>query len=1226
MGLFQNPFEKLSTENQEQLLSEARLTNDALYGQEGLLGMTGRILLNVEGISEKLDTLIETVIKTNAKTSEYDEKMAERAGAASVVMGEGLLKITEAIKQYENIDQKTVDNFVESLDKIGEALIKSGEGIKEITKAGDALKSMSSGILWFGLSLLLAGPIYLLALPLAPIVIGVIMGVMFLFSKVIPEASDKAVDGAKTLAWLSVAILGIGAALFLAGLVYQQLWTGAIGMIPILLTILALVGVMWLIDGLSNSIMDGVRALTWMTLVVGLVGVSLYLSSLVYAELWKGFGGMVAILLTIGALVGIMALIDMLSDTIYDGVKALAIMTLIVFGVGALLYLAGKFYDELFDGMVASWPILIVIGALIALMALIDSLSDTIYDGALALLVMVGAAFSAALLLYMISKWGDEMQAGLGNSWPLLILMGALIGLMYLLNGAKKEMLMGALVLGAMSVAVMILSLALQIYQQTAVAEGFDMASMGLLLLTIAGLAVEMGIIGVPVVAGFVALGAATMMLVSASVMVLAYGLAEWRAVGFKDKDAKDLQKAVVRIPMAFLGLTGDEGFFGALKQAAKTTAVLMAASFNALMMIGIGASLLTLGKGLKAFKDTKFTVSDAMNIQKIIGAVAGAFAHVTTVGGKGWSWWDVKRGIWAMQDLGGVLVDIAKGVQQWANLYISEYKYDEKSGRMVEVDRVKLTKSDFDNVAYGMKTVISALAGPLAEVGMADAGVGKGFYAQLFAGKGYVKRGISALQGVGSVLLGLAKGTQAFANMAFWEYELKKTKDGYKLFPTKKTKLTEADVDEAARNMEKVIGVAARAFAKVGMWESLGEGWFSGGYVSKGIKALTGVGGVLSEIAKGVRMFSKFQFVTYGIGKDKDGNTKVVPTGVEVLGPRDILMAELNMLLAVGATARVMAKIGKWEDDSSGWFSGGYISKGIKALTGIGDIVTGLAKGVRSFAKMEFTEYTVKNGKLVPSKRTKLTKAHISQMESNMLDVMFAFSRPMVTWYSDYHSWGANRKEHQFNTVIKLADVANQLAEKMKTATEILTKVKGLNKIEERVRLFLNGFVNPFMENANTDVLDNMGIFAGHITTLGNNYKEIGSIADSFERIAESMHTFKDGLNGLNPELLSDTKGLFEAMAVISESPNADDLVSKFGDSIKESLDRLSEIIAEWTEKQENDTPPPVNEGQGNNTTPNPVINQNNSAMTDAILKEISQKLSTGIKVKKDSGGLFGF
>ena len=161
-----------------------------------------------------------------------------------------------------------------------------------------------------------------------------------------------------------------------------------------------------------------------------------------------------------------------------------------------------------------------------------------------------------------------------------------------------------------------------------------------------------------------------------------------------------------------------------------------------------------------------------------------------------------------------------------------------------------------------------------------------------------------------------------------------------------------------------------------------------------------------------------------------------------------------------------------------------------------------------------------------------------------------------------------------------------------------------------------------------------NFELFVRQITLLGRSANKMESIADSFERISDSMHTFKDGVNGLQMEPLSETRALFEAMAIIAESGSADDIIEKYSSSLNNTLDHLADILAKFALQL---TPESLPEGAppGSPTTAdvlNPKIDE--SSLDPAVFKQvvselqaIKQQLQTGINVKEQKRrNMFGF
>jgi len=92
---------------------------------------------------------------------------------------------------------------------------------------------------------------------------------------------------------------------------------------------------------------------------------------------------------------------------------------------------------------------------------------------------------------------------------------------------------------------------------------------------------------------------------------------------------------------------------------------------------------------------------------------------------------------------------------------------------------------------------------------------------------------------------------------------------------------------------------------------------------------------------------------------------------------------------------------------------------------------------------------------------------------------------------------------------------------------------------------------------------LMNFAFLTDKFVIFGQTFKQFESIADSFERISKSMGTFKDNLNDLDAKKLTDTKALFESMAVISKSGSTDELLKKYGDSLKETFKQLAELLS---------------------------------------------------------------
>jgi hypothetical protein len=1123
-GLFKNPFEALSSENQSAMVKNLEEIKDYFFKGNTIVQAVNNLGVLLQANIKAQNTLTQILLKRQEK--QMTDKDQKEMIKTAKVFGPALERIVGAIKDFSQLPEEAVDKFILAIEKIANAFTKMKDIGKTIMETAKGLMLMAGAIILFGLALIIALPLYLIGMIAAPIVFLVILGFVYLFTKALGDKTGKDIlDGAKGLMYMAGAIILFGIALFLAGMVYAELWKGLIGMVPIVLTIMAMIFLFTLMDGLSGTIKDGARALLMMTAVVGITGLILYLAGIVYAELWKGFVGMIAILLTLGALVGIMMLIDLLSDTIMDGVRALAWMVGIVALTGIILFLAGKFYEEIWAGAGASWPILLVIGALVGIMLILDTMSNTIYDGVKALAIMVLVVAFTAIILYVVGKYAEEMVAGLGASWPILILIVALVGVMFLISLIESEVLKGALALLVISAAMVVLGAALMMIKSVGW-ELMDTISLSALVVVLAlvgtllGAAMEAGLLPL--------LGAAAMAAIGISIIPLAMGLKIYKESGFTLEDALILSGTIVALAVigTVLGNPFTIGF------------TLMGAG----AMLIIGAAMEPLTQGLKTFKESGWTDSDGQNFEKAIASIVRAFSIV------------------ADDDL---------------------------------------------KAQYGVKATAFEI-----------------FW------------GIRSLAGIGNIMTELARGIQDFANMKFTEYEVVKDKDGNSKIQVKEIrKLTDAEIQAAGVNFGKVLDAILMPISKVGMAEMMSEGWFSGGVVSKGIEALTGIGNIMTDLAKGIQSFADLKFTSYEIYTDKDGKTAIQPKEITQLTDAHFKAAGEGFAKVIDAIIEPISAVGLAEKNSSGWFSDGVVKKGVEALTGIGNIMTEMAKGVQAFANLEFTTYEVvgagtPDAKIVPKSITTLNSGDFWKVKDNFNGILNAFFDPII-WAGWKYKENTDAVNNAVEVFPKITDVVNKIAEVTKPWAEMAEPWKP----GWAFTIFTDSIFNAFNKPNTDQLLGKLGDFTDNVSVLIDGSSKLEKVADSFERIADAFGEMKDHINGMELERLTQVT---QMMGFLDGLANGDssDIVADIGEAITLGMETLKDILEEI---KENLTPTPsgpgiveqaanaIGIGPGTAEAPQagkqgeqkqqpvdmtPVVNAINSLKT--------QLVSTGIKVQK--------
>ena len=234
------------------------------------------------------------------------------------------------------------------------------------------------------------------------------------------------------------------------------------------------------------------------------------------------------------------------------------------------------------------------------------------------------------------------------------------------------------------------------------------------------------------------------------------------------------------------------------------------------------------------------------------------------------------------------------------------------------------------------IESILTAVMGTFAKVakdnGIASAGGVKDF---LFGGSNPVSAGISAVKGVGRVLVDVAEGVQAWANLTYTD------NDG-------NVKMIDGSVmDTVSSNIQMVLGVLGKEFAAIG--EANGEtGWFSQGTIEKGISSIKGVGTELVSIAEAVQSFANLTFT------DPNDPSKKISLPAEMLAPGGSVRT--NIKNAIISITEALAMAGSDEGAQRGFFGWGSsdIDKGKEAIAGVGADLAGIADIVKAASEID--------------------------------------------------------------------------------------------------------------------------------------------------------------------------------------------------------------------------------------------------------------------------------
>jgi hypothetical protein len=649
--------------------------------------------------------------------------------------------------------------------------------------------------------------------------------------------------------------------------------------------------------------------------------------------------------------------------TISMGSMALAEMGigLAIFSVGVMIYgLAVKLWMSMFGDDLVTAGLMAggLIAGLGAMTALVGMMSPMVIAGSGALAAMgVGLSlfsvgvmiFGGAIAFLMNMFGGDLLTAGLVAAGLILGLGTAvmLVGLMtpLILPGTASLAAMG-IGLTLFSVGILAyggsIRLLMAMFNNDLVTAGLGMAGIMVGL----GLATSlMGLLVVPIVLGVVSLTTMGAGLLVFSVGLLAFAGAVSVAMAAVGADVDTLGDKVSSV------LTGIAYAFSEMGL------LIVPIVLGSVSLITMGAALLVAGVGLLAFggalamMNNQGLIIEGEDGETIKGlGVLGAVA--TAMAGVGWTFltqpWTL-LGIYSSIGMGVSLMSIGLGLTMAADALA---KIPDMNGFVSQL------------FAEGTG-LIPVMAEAFAAIGDKYSGGVLGFLAGLI-GADPVSKGMRTIQGMGSALQEIAGGIAVFAN--FSEFPILAPD------PSDPSKLVYSTVDIFSdvmpgiqKNLPPLLTALADVFATIGIaYGGTDGGWFTKGDsspVRKGIDAVSGLGGILQEVAGGIAAFANFENFPVQV-PDPSDPSKLAYQSVNLW---DLIPKIKTTLLGdaspgggglIMALADIFAEIGnKYGGTEGGWFTAddpSPVRKGIDAISGLGKELEAVVGSVVKFANFD--------------------------------------------------------------------------------------------------------------------------------------------------------------------------------------------------------------------------------------------------------------------------------
>jgi hypothetical protein len=699
--------------------------------------------------------------------------------------------------------------------------------------------------------------------------------------------------------------------------------------------------------------------------------------------------------------------------------------------------------------------------------------------------------------------------------------------------------------------------------------------------------------------------------------------------------------------------------------------------------MIVAGVALLAVGAGIAVISK----VLSGGNIDKLTDEKTGLVPVFKAIGEAFvmWPWTaaGILLGSGAMVAAGVALMTVGLGLKRFAKLQNEGLDLPEL-GKNISLMLGTLAVP-FHKIGAGEEMEVLGADGTITKVKFGGGGGG------LFGlgKKNTVAVGVASTLNMGKALTGIAKGVQAMANLKF---PTAFDKEGN---PTSFETIGGDAFKKVITNTMMMVGSLAVPFAKIGMGgeqEILGPdgnpitvdfgkpssggllGFLSGGgAVQMGIKSVMNMGQALSNIAGGVQDMALLKFPT---GFDKEGKA----TGYRQFNVDDAKAVADNTQMLVGSLTGTFQEIGSNPNAQNGSWWGGKstIEKGIAIVTGIGEPLLNLAKGVEAMAKLKFPIYD-KDGKITGYQTIGNAEGLKDKIKTNTQMLIEALTDTLMAiggGKAQTSSWwgGETTFEKGIEIVSMIGEPYKKLGESVKTIIEIVGNMDSkafAGKMADIIGVFTNvgEGADPqaikeqrWMIAAIGNTFEKMGNSVPGVITAINGYNpEVGNqffgallgpvdegaraegyakqatlwatIGGTMVKTSESMPAIAESINSMDLAKVTELRTLFEALGVLSEGGEPSDILAQMGESLEAALQNLADMLAEFKGSVEEGAAAQVETGgvisgaikkiTGGGSSSRS-SGGDNTQVVAAINKLQSTLVSQGIKVKKSGSGFF--
>lgn len=1202
-----------------------------------------------------LSQLISTVRDQNLQTANATNSLKDEFSGFGVLAA----SVTNLMLVAEKSSNRGATNIKNTLTNLIDAIQPVLNKSKELQEGAMALSILSSSIMSFGMNLALSTPLYLIGVVGAGLAALNISILSFVISRIDAKAVD---EGSRAVKQLGFAVLTMG--LSIAAFAYI---VDPVASLYVTASVLGISAAFFIISKMGNSIEIGAKSLAY----TGLSLIMLGLGIAGFVALVQSPVNVLLVSLSVLVVGGAFFLLGKGATDISQGALSIGFSAIAIGMLGFGIGLFQSMNIEMSTILTLGLSVVVIGGA----MFLAGKFAANIIVGSLA---MTLASLPIILIGYALGQFQTN-EIGLETIGIMGAAVVAVGGGMALAGAFAPFIMLGSVAMLLAGAAIAVLTSSLGEFKKLDFKEE-DSKKLNLAMAAVRGAFTggEGGGGILSSIGGFFSsvfdgssmiINAAAMMVAGVAISNVSAGLTEFKKVDWQEDDSKALTSVFASIVKSFsivsdkdlqkqygINTTPEEIYFGVLSLSNAGTTITSLAqgvknfanlTFDEYTFDKASNKLIVSGKTKLSSNDIT-TAGD--NISKVIAVVGKSFAEVgrleygensendllSVIFGGGY----VSTGVSALSTAGRTIASLAQGVKDFANLTFTEYEV--KGKELVPKSVKKLSDGEILNAGNNIAKIISVVGASFAEVGRLDAGEpgSGGILGTIFGGGGeFVRRGVEALRGSGKLIIDLGQGVKDFASLTLTEYDVQDVNGVPTIVPKKITKMSEGDFTLASTNISKIISTVAKVFAEVGVLNNGGSSdnsilnsIFGSGDVEMGVKALSGVGENLINIADAIPKYANLSFTKMGI-KDINGTPTIVPESIVKMSDNDLITASVNISKILGIVAMSFAEVGKMAYEGSGWFSDGYVEYGVEALKGVGQNLGGIVDSIVKVAGMQVPVYGA-DGKV--ASYTSISDADLVKAGLNIKKMLDTTAK---TFYEFGMEYGVGTDKYVFLSAG--LSMMGKVTESYGIAVEKLTtKSADVGNLEAT----MIGF-GKSIKTLTTSVLENFDItknaeidkqliyfskFVGDIAKISENSSNLTTIATSFDKISNSMKVFKDNINGLDLKKTELTNSIFNSLASLANvKGSVDGLARTLNESIKTSFDKMVELLQELSGNVETQTsvsadftssvskliPNTLQKPTDATTTPTQTTQQTNQTQQNAMNMQLLTDIDTTLK-----------